>query len=67
MIIIEHGYLDNHIDYERLGTREDWERMGRLDAAGYHDDREQEETLLTVLGVSLWAAVLPWTLQRLCG
>lgn len=34
VIIIEHGYLDNHIDYERLGTREDWERMGRLDAAG---------------------------------
>ncbi len=34
VIIIEHGYLDNHIDYERLGTRDDWERMGRLDAAG---------------------------------
>jgi hypothetical protein len=34
VIIIEHGYLDNHIDYERLGTRQDWERMGRLDAAG---------------------------------
>ncbi|MBR4719514.1 MAG: N-acetylmuramoyl-L-alanine amidase [Lachnospiraceae bacterium] len=34
VIIIEHGYLDNHIDYERLGMREDWERMGRLDAAG---------------------------------
>lgn len=34
VIIIEHGYLDNHFDYERLGTREDWERMGRLDAAG---------------------------------
>lgn len=34
VIIIEHGYLDNHIDYERLGTQTDWERMGRLDAAG---------------------------------
>ena len=34
VIIIEHGYLDNHIDYERLGTREAWERMGRLDARG---------------------------------
>ncbi|MCR5357693.1 MAG: N-acetylmuramoyl-L-alanine amidase [Lachnospiraceae bacterium] len=37
VIIIEHGYLDNHIDYERLGTYEDWERMGRLDAAGIAD------------------------------
>ncbi|MBQ7588457.1 MAG: N-acetylmuramoyl-L-alanine amidase [Lachnospiraceae bacterium] len=34
VIIIEHGYLDNHIDYERLGMPEDWERMGRLDATG---------------------------------
>lgn len=34
VIIIEHGYLDNHIDYERLGTQQDWERMGRLDARG---------------------------------
>lgn len=34
VIIIEHGYLDNHIDYERLGTQQDWERMGRLDAQG---------------------------------
>ncbi len=34
VIIIEHGYLDNHFDYERLGTEEDWERMGRLDATG---------------------------------
>ena len=34
VIIIEHGYLDNHIDYERLGMPDDWERMGRLDATG---------------------------------
>ena len=34
VIIIEHGYLDNHIDYERLGMPGDWERMGRLDAKG---------------------------------
>lgn len=34
VIILEHGYLDNHIDYERLGTASDWERMGRLDARG---------------------------------
>ncbi len=34
VIIIEHGYLDNHIDYARLGTHGDWERMGRLDATG---------------------------------
>lgn len=37
VIIIEHGYLDNHIDYERLGTEADWERMGRLDATGIAD------------------------------
>ena len=34
VIIIEHGYLDNHVDYERLGTAGDWDRMGRLDATG---------------------------------
>ena len=34
VIIIEHGYLDNHIDYARLGMEEDWKRMGRLDAQG---------------------------------
>lgn len=54
VIIIEHGYLDNHIDYERLGTREDWERMGRLDAAGIADyfglsrDRVLDEVIPTV-------------------
>ena len=37
VIIIEHGYLDNHLDYEKLGTKEDWERMGRLDARGIAD------------------------------
>ncbi|MCG2842109.1 RimK family alpha-L-glutamate ligase [Sandaracinobacter sp. RS1-74] len=35
-------------------------REGRLDALVFQDDSEQEATLLTVLAVSLWAAVLPW-------
>ncbi|MCR5420187.1 MAG: N-acetylmuramoyl-L-alanine amidase [Lachnospiraceae bacterium] len=46
VIIIEHGYLDNHFDYEKLGMPADWERMGRLDAAGianyYGLSKEQE-------------------------
>ncbi|MBR6487037.1 MAG: N-acetylmuramoyl-L-alanine amidase [Lachnospiraceae bacterium] len=37
VIIIEHGYLDNHFDFVRLGTEADWETMGRLDAAGIAD------------------------------
>ncbi|MCR5508524.1 MAG: N-acetylmuramoyl-L-alanine amidase [Lachnospiraceae bacterium] len=54
VIIIEHGYLDNHIDYERLGTYEDWERMGRLDAEGIADyyglsrDRVYDDVFPTV-------------------
>lgn len=35
-------------------------RHGRLDAADLHDDADQEQTLLVVLAVSIWAAVLPW-------
>ncbi len=34
VIILEHGYLDNKNDYARLGTVDDWMRMGRLDAVG---------------------------------
>lgn len=34
VIILEHGYPDNHIDYARLGTENDWSRMGYLDATG---------------------------------
>lgn len=54
VIIIEHGYLDNHIDYERLGTDTDWERMGRLDATGIANyyglskDRVLDEVIPTV-------------------
>lgn len=33
-IILEHGYIDNELDFDRIGNEEAWERMGRLDAAG---------------------------------
>ncbi len=34
VIILEHASLDNHLDYERFGTEEDWKRLGRCDAKG---------------------------------
>ncbi len=37
VIIIEHGYLDNHIDQEKIGTEEEWRRLGRIDAEGIAD------------------------------
>ncbi|MBQ7562480.1 MAG: N-acetylmuramoyl-L-alanine amidase [Lachnospiraceae bacterium] len=37
VIIIEHGYLDNPLDFERLGTEELWNRIGRIDAEGVAD------------------------------
>ena len=37
VIILEHGYLDNHIDQERIGTEEEWKRLGRIDAEGIAD------------------------------
>ena len=36
-MILEHGYLDNDRDFSRLGTREFWEYMGRLDGAAIAD------------------------------
>ena len=37
VMIIEHGYLDNHIDQEKIGTEEEWKRLGRIDAEGIAD------------------------------
>ena len=37
VIIIEHGYLDNHFDFDRLGNDEMWKRIGRIDAEGIAD------------------------------
>jgi len=36
-MILEHGYLDNDTDFDRLGSREFWEYMGRLDGAAIAD------------------------------
>ncbi|MCR5790207.1 MAG: N-acetylmuramoyl-L-alanine amidase [Lachnospiraceae bacterium] len=37
VIIIEHGYLDNLQDYEKIGSEEAWQRLGRIDADGIAD------------------------------
>ncbi|HAV00512.1 MAG TPA: hypothetical protein DCW47_04895 [Lachnospiraceae bacterium] len=37
VIILEHGYLDNHIDQEKIGSEEEWRRLGRIDAEGIAD------------------------------
>lgn len=42
-----------------LGLRSLFEGRVRTDLSGL-DDAEQERTLLVVLGVAVWAAILPW-------
>ncbi len=37
VIIIEHGYLDNHIDNEKIGSEDRWREMGWIDADGIAD------------------------------
>ncbi len=37
VIIVEHGYLDNPLDFERIGSEEEWRRLGRIDAEGVAD------------------------------
>ncbi|MCR5108089.1 MAG: N-acetylmuramoyl-L-alanine amidase [Lachnospiraceae bacterium] len=37
VIIIEHGYLDNYHDLERMGDEEAWKELGILDAKGVAD------------------------------
>ncbi len=34
VIIIEHGYLDNHIDIEKIGNEDRWRELGWIDADG---------------------------------
>ncbi len=36
-VILEHGYLDNEKDFDRLNNTEAWEAMGRLDAGAIAD------------------------------
>ncbi|MBO4901281.1 MAG: N-acetylmuramoyl-L-alanine amidase [Lachnospiraceae bacterium] len=36
-IILEHGYLDNDVDFSKLNTRAAWEHMGQLDATAIAD------------------------------
>ncbi|MFT3985057.1 MAG: N-acetylmuramoyl-L-alanine amidase [Lachnospiraceae bacterium] len=36
-IILEHGYIDNDTDWERIGNETEWKNMGVIDAAGIAD------------------------------
>lgn len=36
-IILEHGYIDNNIDWIRIGNDEAWKHLGQVDATGIAD------------------------------
>lgn len=36
-LILEHGYIDNDMDWKRIGNEEAWRHLGQVDAAGIAD------------------------------
>lgn len=36
-VILEHGYIDNDMDWTRIGNAESWQHLGQVDAAGIAD------------------------------